>query len=775
MVLPPKRLKFLKPGEENLAYTEEVDEIPDAVDLTALPTGYDFDRHRENLPTFRWRTQFLYLLETCRVVVVTGETGSGKSTQLPQYVYEAGWLADRHPDGPYIAVTQPRRVAALTLAARVAEEKNWRLGQEVGYLIRFEDCFKPGKTSIIYMTDGMLIQEMTRDPLLRRYRIIMLDEVHERSIQVDLLMGLVKKVLRKRPNDLRVIVSSATLEAQTFIDYFKDLNIKEEEDEHDKMNSSLNPVAHLHVEGRQYPVNIYYLQNPTPCYVHESKETVFKLHEDRPLGADILVFLTSQDEVTTLVHDIIDEYRSRKEQFLRTHPSKPGANSPRYPPLRVLPLYGGLPQHEQLRVFDRPSRSCRKVVVATNVAEASVTLPGITYVVDCGYVRLRSYNANIGLEALVVVPVSKASANQRAGRAGRVRMGEVYRLYTEEAYDNLLPRFTAPESQRSDLSAALLRLKSLGVDKLASFDWLPPKPPIRNLGQAAERLVILGALELDTGRLSVPRGSQLAGLCAACGISDPSAAAALLGAVEEGCTIELASIVALMQLQNVFVSSAAYKKTADRSRRRLFGCLQGDHITELNALTAFERESDKRTASGGGEESLKRWCKEVGLNGRGLARALYIRDKIAKIFKRQKLPWVAAEPAGNAEPIIRALLRGYFTQVALLSPCRTHYLTVRGDHALRLHPNCVLYAANARWPAWILFTRVYLSAALDPNASDLRGTTGAAMPASQTATCVSGVSAIKSDWLLELAPHYYQFGTDREHVRFMIQSVQRRT
>ncbi|VDK41257.1 unnamed protein product [Dibothriocephalus latus] len=143
------------------------------------------------------------------------------------------------------------------------------------------------------MTDGMLIQEMARDPLLRRYRIIMLDEVHERSIQVDLLMGLVKKVLRKRPNDLRVIVSSATLEAQTFIDYFQDLHIKGEEEGHDKINSTLNPVAHLHVEGRQYPVNIYYLQDPTPCYVQESKTTVFKLHEDRPLGADILVFLTS--------------------------------------------------------------------------------------------------------------------------------------------------------------------------------------------------------------------------------------------------------------------------------------------------------------------------------------------------------------------------------------------------------------------------------------------------------------------------------------------------
>uniref|UniRef100_A0A5K3EQX0 Helicase C-terminal domain-containing protein n=1 Tax=Mesocestoides corti TaxID=53468 RepID=A0A5K3EQX0_MESCO len=545
----------------------------------------------------------------------------------------------------------------------------------------------------------------------------------------------------KRSNSLSELLNS-------FIEYFKDLHLK---DDGESVKSKLTPVSHLHVEGRQYPVKIFYLQDPTPCYVTEARKTVFKLHETRPLGADILVFLTSQDEVNRLVGEIIEEYRERKERFLQSKAAS--RNAVRYPPLRTLPLYGGLPAHEQLRVFDRPVRVCRKVVVATNVAEASVTIPGIAYVVDCGYARLRAYNPQNALEALVTVPVSKASANQRAGRAGRVRVGEVYRLYTEEAYRSILPRFTPPESQRCDLSAALLRLKSLGVDKLAQFDWLPPKPPVRHLAQAAERLVSLGALSLTDGfRLTVPKGAQLASLCSSCGVGDPAAAAALLGAVEEGCTREIAAIVSLMQLQHVFVASPNYKKTADRTKRTLFGTLSGDHLTELNAFTAYEMKVE------GGESvaDVKRWCQSVGLNARGLQHALYIRDKIAGVLKRAKLPWVAAEPPGNSLPILRALLRGFFTQVAFLAPSGTYYLTVRGDHALRLHPSSVLYGATARWPKWLLFTRVHLSADLSADATPSN-------PAESLGTCISGVSAIQPDWLLELAPHYYQYGTAREH------------
>uniref|UniRef100_A0A0R3T5J5 Helicase C-terminal domain-containing protein n=1 Tax=Rodentolepis nana TaxID=102285 RepID=A0A0R3T5J5_RODNA len=502
-----------------------------------------------------------------------------------------------------------------------------------------------------------------------------------------------------------------------------------------------------------------------------------------------------------LVSELIDDYRDRKERFIQKKDNQKSrgfrVNNDRYPPLRSLPLYGGLPAHEQLRVFERPTHAVRTVVVATNVAEASITLPRVGYVVDCGYARLRAYNPDNALEALVTLPVSKASANQRAGRAGRVRVGEVYRLYTEEAYRLILPRFTAPESQRSDLSAALLRLKSLGVDSLVKFDWLPPRPPSRHLGQAAERLVSLGALSVATGMPMTERGAKLGGLCSACGLNDPAAAAALLGAVEEGCTTEIAAIVSLMQLQSVFVSNANYRKTADRSRRVLFGTTSGDHLTELNAFTAYEAQSSELNPV-----ELQKWCQSAGLNARALQHAVYLRDRILGVLERSKMPCVSVEPPGNPQPIIRALLRGFFTQasllilalvvsficltvgcksirvfyplvayfnvidivfqVAQLSPSTSHYITVRGNHALRLHPSCVLYAApsTSRWPKWILFSRVHLSAPVHDNPL---ATSTSNDPAIATATCISGVSAIEPDWLMELAPHYFHFGTAREH------------
>ncbi|KAA0191461.1 ATP dependent RNA helicase DHX35, partial [Fasciolopsis buskii] len=468
----------------------------------------------------------------------------------------------------------------------------------------------------------------------------------------------------------------------------------------------------------------------------------------------ISIFYAGQNEVVQLVGDLVDEYRSRKERNSKTEPRPSGTKSSpaSYRPLRCLPLHGALPQTDQLRIFDRPTRTCRKVIVATNIAEASVTLPGISYVIDCGFARIRAYNPITGLEALVTLPISQASARQRAGRAGRTRTGEAYRLYSERIFRSL-PQFTPPESVRSDLSGALLRLKTLGVDRLVRFDWLDPPPP-SHVGQAAERLVALGALDTDSGRLTIPKGLKLAEVSTACGLDQPSAAAALLGACEEGCSQEVAAIVALMQIQRVFVSSMGQKRTGDRLRRQFFGCRQGDHLTELNAFTAYEIQSAQCSPS-----DLRAWCRDVGLNERGLSHALTLRDRIGAMFARLKLPWVRAEPEGNPEPVLRALVRGYFHQVARLAPSGSYYLTVRGDHQLRLHPNSILYSSTTKWPSWILFTHVYLASSAELMGGGVENNGSGPVP-----TCVGGVSAIQPDWLLELAPHYYHFGTDREHL-----------
>ncbi|KAK4472329.1 hypothetical protein MN116_003593 [Schistosoma mekongi] len=767
--------RFINPEiEERLALdlSEEVPELNEdggrgssILQFYTSDSFHSIEQQRQQLPVFIKRSQFLYLLENSRVIVVTGETGSGKSTQLPQYVYEAGWLDPKpsnfNPFGITMAVTQPRRVAALTLSTRVAEEKNWQIGKQVGYIIRFEECWTPNSTVISYLTEGMMIQELLRDPLLTRFRVIMLDEVHERSLQTDILLGLIKKVLRKRPNDLRIIISSATLEAEKFIEYFSKMGVPEVEK--NKQILKLTPVSHLNVEGRQYPVSIFYSLDPVPCYLSASKETVFRIHETKPLGGDILVFVTGQNEVSQLVGNLVDEYRNRKERFLNIQQQQNSKSKlpTTYPPLRCLQLHGSLPQHEQLRIFERPTRTCRKVIVATNIAEASVTLPGISYVIDCGFSRIRAYNPVNGLEALVTIPTSQASARQRAGRAGRTRTGQAYRLYTEEAYNKLLPRFTLPESLRVDLSGALLRLKTLGINRLAQFDWLDP-PPALHVGQSAERLVALGALDANSGHLTIPRGVKLAEVSTTCGLDQPSAAAALLGSCDEGCSQEIAAIVSLMQIQRIFTVSD-YKRAGDRIRRQVFGCRQGDHLTELNAFVAYEQQSKLLSKS-----ELRTWCRDVGLNERGLAHAVILRDRIGSMFHRLKLPWVKAEPEGNPNPVLRALVRGFFHQAARLAPSGSHYLTIRGDHQLRLHPNCILYSSTTRWPTYILFTNVFLTPNFDDNNQNKIGKSNINDKNDLSSTCISGISVIQPDWLLELAPHYYQFGTDREHLEYSL-------
>jgi len=373
-------------------------------------------QQRQRLPVFKYRNHILYALENYQTVVISGSTGSGKTTQVPQYLYEAGWAdADK-----IIGITQPRRVAVTTVADRVAEEMGTFVGQKVGFSIRFEDCTDKLLTKIKYMTDGYLVREMMSDPLLEKYSVLMLDEVHERTLFTDIVIGLLKKILKRR-QDLRLIISSATLDANKYKDFF---NLKSHFNKKDDTSVILN------VEGRTFPVEIFYTQNSLPNYIQGCVNTVMEIHKNEPTG-DILLFLTGQDEVESAVDQINQELLNDK-----TLQEK----------LMVLPLYGGLSIQEQLKVFQRTPPNTRKVVVSTNVAEASVTINGIVYVIDCGFVKLRAYNGSTGLDSLVITPTSQASAGQRAGRAGRVRSGKAFRLYSEEEFEKL-DKFTVPEIQ----------------------------------------------------------------------------------------------------------------------------------------------------------------------------------------------------------------------------------------------------------------------------------------------------------------------------------------
>ena len=364
--------------------------------------------------------EFLQLYQQSQILVFVGETGSGKTTQIPQFV-----LFDDLPQTQrkMVACTQPRRVAAMSVAQRVAEEMDVKLGEEVGYSIRFEDKTS-SKTILKYMTDGMLLREAMHDHNLSRYSTIMLDEAHERTMATDVLMGLLKEVVQRRP-DLKIIIMSATLDAQKFQRYFMDAPL-------------------LAVPGRTHPVEVFYTPEPEQDYVEAAIRTVLQIHATEDEG-DILVFLTGEEEIEDAARKIAME----GDEMVREADAGP---------LKVYPLYGSLPPHMQQRIFDpappplrKGGRPGRKVIISTNIAETSLTIDGIVYVVDPGFSKQKIYNPRIRVESLLVSPISKASAQQRAGRAGRTRPGKCFRLYTEEAFKKELIEQTYPEILRSNL------------------------------------------------------------------------------------------------------------------------------------------------------------------------------------------------------------------------------------------------------------------------------------------------------------------------------------
>ena len=333
---------------------------------------------------------------------------------------------------------------------RVADEVGCKVGAEVGYSIRFEDVTSAA-TRIKFLTDGLLLREALVDPLLSRYSIIMVDEAHERSLSTDVLLGILKKIRRKRP-ELRIIISSATLQAEDLLKFFMadaDAQAKPATSDaltldeliaqkggdtgnHDAENEMGGDTGRIiNLEGRMYPVDVLYLESPAEDYVEKAIETVFDIHTKEPDG-DILVFLTGREEIDSAVQAI-------SERAANLHP--------RAQQLMPLPLYAGLSTDQQMYVFEEAPENTRKVIFATNIAEASVTIDGIIYVVDTGYVKLRAYNPTTGIETLTATPVSKASAVQRAGRAGRTKPGKCYRLYTESSFQSL-EEATVPEIQR---------------------------------------------------------------------------------------------------------------------------------------------------------------------------------------------------------------------------------------------------------------------------------------------------------------------------------------
>ena len=605
---------------------------------------------------------------------------------MPQYLVEVGWA--HH--GKQIAVTQPRRVAAVSLAARVAEERNCMLGDEVGYAIRFDDCTSPN-TKIKFLTDGLLVREMMGDPLLEKFSVIMLDEAHERSINTDMLAGLLKKVLKKR-SDLRVIVSSATIDAQKMKDFF---NVKKRGD------VSTDNAAILQIEGRCFPVEIMYSKHPVDDYVKATVDTVLIIHKSNAPG-DVLAFLTGQDEVEECCRLLSEKLKNV-------------ANISKYK-IQAIPMYSNLPAREQLKVFQRAPSGTRKVIFSTNIAETSITIDNIIHIIDCGFVKTTVYDADFNTETLTVLPVSQASANQRAGRAGRVTSGKCYRLYSEDEFEKLKPQ-SVPELQRSSMAFPILQLKALGVSNVAKFDFLSP-PPSKNFARALELLFSLGAIDAKVELIN-PIGNQMAEMPL-----NPMFAKCLLTANEFDCSDEILTLCALMQIKNVFhVPSSGKEKMKAARVQREFYATEGDHMTKLNVFTSYV--NNRRSKS---------WCDKYYASYASLNRAYHIKEQLLKYARRFGIELTSAKGFDD-DKVLRCLCAGFFANVAIYTS-RGCFRSIRDPVSspdLFIHPDSVLYTVPFNSGTYVLFTETVHS----------------------TKIYLRECSIVKSDWLLQVAPHFY--------------------
>uniref|UniRef100_A0A6Q2ZIC3 ATP-dependent RNA helicase DHX8 n=1 Tax=Esox lucius TaxID=8010 RepID=A0A6Q2ZIC3_ESOLU len=621
---------------------------------------------RESLPIYKLKEQLIQAVHDNQILIVIGETGSGKTTQITQYLAEAGYTTRGK-----IGCTQPRRVAAMSVAKRVSEEYGCCLGQEVGYTIRFEDCTSP-ETVIKYMTDGMLLRECLIDPDLGQYAIIMLDEAHERTIHTDVLFGLLKKTVQKR-TDMKLIVTSATLDAVKFSQYFYEAPI-------------------FTIPGRTYPVEVLYTKEPETDYLDASLITVMQIHLTEPPG-DVLVFLTGQEEIDTACEILYERMKSL---------------GPDVPELIILPVYSALPSEMQTRIFDPAPPGSRKVVIATNIAETSLTIDGIYYVVDPGFVKQKVYNSKTGIDQLVVTPISQAQAKQRAGRAGRTGPGKTYRLYTERAYRDEMLTTNVPEIQRTNLASTVLSLKAMGINDLLSFDFMDA-PPMETLITAMEQLYTLGSLD-DEGLLT-RLGRRMAEFPL-----EPMLCKMLIMSVHLGCSEEMLTIVSMLSVQNVFYRPKDKQALADQKKAK-FHQAEGDHLTLLAVYNSWKNNKFSNP-----------WCYENFIQARSLRRAQDIRKQMLGIMDRHKLDVVSCGKA--TVRVQKAICSGFFRNAAKKDP-QEGYRTLIDQQVVYIHPSSALFN---RQPEWVVYHELVLT----------------------TKEYMREVTTIDPRWLVEFSPAFFK-------------------
>lgn len=644
--------------------------------------------HYDNtLPVHAMREEIKQALVTHQVVIVAGETGSGKTTQLPKLCLEIG-----RGSAGLIGHTQPRRLAARSVAERIAEELGSEIGQAVGYKVRFTD-HSSKNAYIKLMTDGILLAETQTDRFLNAYDTIIIDEAHERSLNIDFLLGYLKQLLPRRP-DLKVIITSATIDAERFARHFADRNG--------------NPAPVIEVSGRTFPVDVRYRP----------------LHETNEDDAEI--------ELTDAIVDAADELANEgKGDILVFLPGereiRETAEALRKSPLRrdddILPLFARLSAAEQQRIF-RPSGNKRRIVLATNVAETSLTVPGIKYVIDTGLARVKRYSARAKVEQLHVEKISQAAARQRSGRSGRTSPGIAIRLYSEDDFNSRTP-FTDPEILRSNLAAVILRMAALKLGDVAAFPFLEA-PDVRYINDGFQVLQELGAVNENHELTRL--GEQMARLPI-----DPKISRMLLAAKKHHCVAEMLVIVSALSIQDPRERPLEAREAADKAHQR-FADKQSDFLTYLNIWDSFQKERDKGLSN----RQLVQWCRQYFLSHLRIREWRELHHQLAQIavemgltdhktaFRRpvEQIQLKSTEQIGDADlsaklkqkqldkkqhrnrihtekeagftQIHRALLTGLIANVGLKSPEGHDYIGARGSR-FHIFPASALFKSKPKW------------------------------------------------------------------------------
>ncbi|OXB43086.1 hypothetical protein B1J92_H09526g [Nakaseomyces glabratus] len=683
-----QKRKIEDPTKDPLQIKKEIDDLRQQLTVTSWEkkksrekvsygkkSAKPISAQRKSLPVYSMREKLMSEIKNNQFLVIVGETGSGKTTQITQYLDDEGFSKNG-----IIGCTQPRRVAAESVARRVAEEVGCKIGREVGYTIRFENVTSD-VTRIKYMTDGMLQQEALLDPILSKYSVIMLDEAHERTIATDVLFALLKKAAMKR-DDLKVIVTSATLDSNKFAEYFNNCPI-------------------INIPGKTFPVEVLYSKTPTMDYIASSLDCVMDIHTSEGPG-DILVFLTGQEEIDTCCEVLFERAKEMGDKI---------------DPLIILPVYSALPSEIQSKIFEPTPRGSRKVIFATNIAETSITIDGIFYVVDPGFSKVNTYSPRAGMEQLVVAPISQAQANQRKGRAGRTGPGKCYRLYTESSYQNEMLPNAIPEIQRQNLLHTILMLKAMGINDLLHFDFMDP-PPKSLMVHALEELYHLQALDADGHLTKLGQRMSLFPM-------EPTLARALLSSVSNNCSDEMITIIAMLSVQNVFYRPKNKQQEADGKKAR-FHHPYGDHLTLLNVYNRWERSNCSED-----------FCNTNFLHFRHLRRAKDVKRQISMIFERLNLPITSCNE--NPEIIRKTLVSGFFLNAAKRET-KSGYKTINGGTEVGIHPSSALYGREYEYVIYhslILTTREFMSQ----------------------------ISGIEPQWLLEVAPHFYKVADENSQSR----------